>query len=393
MYIDPELISDETAVAEAILAGIADRLNAALGLSEEEGWVPEEGQPETHLAESVGIVLATASALVKDQERTDYAGFGSLILGVDPLPAEQAVAYTRWDFTQPGDYLIPDGSELVLDTVDGTPVAFATVGDVLASGPSADDVQVVAVEPGGEANGLVGAAREWSPLPFVSGVEITIPASSGRDEQTRDEYLDAIVRRARRMKIVPVITDDYAEAALDNPSVARALAVRLLDLTAPTDPPAAAGHVSVFPVDAAGQPVLPAVKAALIADMMGADRPLAVTVHVGDPTYTALDIDVTIRLAVDADHDATVEAVQDALAARYSPATYGLEDDAVGRWRAPGTAAQRTVTAFDVADVVGDVTGVAGVVDATVNGAASVELDGWAPLPELVGVPTVTVVA
>src|SRR3954466_10363716 len=119
MYIDPDLITDETAVAEAILAGIADRINAALDLAEGEDWQPQEGSPETHLAESVGIVLATGAALISDKERTDYAGFGELILGLARVAAEPAIGYTTWTFTEAppigGSYLIPDGSELVMD--------------------------------------------------------------------------------------------------------------------------------------------------------------------------------------------------------------------------------------------------------------------------------------
>jgi len=49
MYIDADLITDETSVVEAILAGIADRLSAALDLDEDESWEPAEGSPETSL--------------------------------------------------------------------------------------------------------------------------------------------------------------------------------------------------------------------------------------------------------------------------------------------------------------------------------------------------------
>src|SRR5262245_31585706 len=127
LYIDPELITDETAVAEGILAGIADRLNSALALEEDEGWEPNEGQPETAFAEATGIVLATIAALVQETERQDYAGFGTLIVGVPRLEAEPAIGYSRWTFNAAGTFVIPDGSELVMDAPDGTPVGFATV--------------------------------------------------------------------------------------------------------------------------------------------------------------------------------------------------------------------------------------------------------------------------
>jgi hypothetical protein len=392
MYIDAELINDETAVAEAILAGLADRLNAALDLALEEQWEPDEGSPETSLAEAVGIVVATAVSMVQEQERNDYAGFGELILRTPREAAEPATGFTTWTFNSIGDYVIPDGSELVLDALDGEPVGFATVGEtiVIAAG-TAINVEVVALETGARANGLLGAARDWEPLPFVTGVEMTSAPSGGKDDQTRDEYLENVVRAARRMKVVPIVTDDYADTALDHPSVARAVAVRLLNLDAPTDPPVAGGHVSVFIASSTGGALPTAVKDAVRESMMGEDRPLAVFVHVGDPTYTNLTIAVQIRLALGADHDATVAAVQAAIASAYDPARYGLDDDAPGRWRPPGSTAERTITAYDVAAVIDDVTGVGRVVSVTVNGGASATLGGWAPLPQMTAPATVVV--
>lgn len=397
LYIDADLIVDETSVAEAILAGLADRLNAALDLDPAvDGWVPEEGQPETHFGESFGIVLATAAALTQDTERNDFSAFGSLILRIDREAAQAAVGYTTWSFASAAPtgapYLIPDGSECVLDAPDGTPVAYATVGDVFADGSDATDVQVVAVEPGVIANGLIGQARDWEPLPFVIGVEMTTAPDGGQDEQTFEDYLDDIVRRARRMKVVPVVTDDYADQALDNPSVARAVAVRLLNAEVYPTTPATLGHITVFTVDANGQPSSSGVKADVFDAMAGADRPLAVTVHMGDPTYNDLTIAISIRLDVDADSPTTVAAVQAALSDVYNPARFGLDDTAPGRWRAPLHTSDRTITNYDVADLANAVPGVAAVTAVTVNGSNSVDLNGWAPLPLLTAPPAVTVV-
>lgn len=392
MYIDADLITDETSVAEAILAGIADRLDAVLGLDPDSGWQAEEGQPETHLAEAVGIVIATAAALVQDKERTDYQGFGSLILGIQRDVAEPAVGATKWTFNQTGTYLIPDGSELVMDAVDGTPVGYATVGDVNVTGIQAVDVQVVAIEPGSIANGLLGDAREFEPLPFVTNVEMTTAPSGGQDDQSVDDYLDDIVRGARRVKVVPVLTDDYADAALDVPGVYRAVAVRLLNAEVYPATPASTGHITIFGVDSAGNALSAGTKAAIITAMQGTDRPQSVTVHTQDPTVTNLTIAVTIRLDIGADQPSTVAAVQAALNTAYSKANWGFDADKPGKWRAPTTTSERTITTFDVAAVIDDVPGVNAVTVVTINGASSVTMSGWAPLPNLTGTPTVTVV-
>lgn len=386
MYIDPALITDETAVAEAILAGIADRID---------GWEPSEGSPETEFAEAVAIVIATAVALVQDDERTSYEGFGTRILDAPRLSAQVASATATWTFHQAGSYVIPDGSEAVFDLPDGTPVAFATVGDVAVTGATeATGVPMVALEPGEEPNGVAGAARDFDALPFVSGVTLTQAASGGRELEDRDSYLDRVARYARRVKVVPITVDDYADTALDHASVARAVAVRLLDLTNPPpagQDPSSAGHVSVFIADDAGNALSSTVKLAVGDLMLGEDRPLAVTVHVGDPQYTDLTPAVSIRLDVGADQAIVTAAVQAALQDAYNPATYALDDTAAGRWRAPSSTAERTITHYDIAHIARNVDGVAAVSAATINGTSSVQLDGWAPLPRLTGPPQVTV--
>lgn len=391
LYIDADLIADETTVAEALLTALADRINAALDLAEDEEWEPQDGSPETSFAEAVGIVLATAMALIQDQERNDYAAFGQLILSTLRGSAEPATATGRWTFSTGGGHFIPDGSEIVMDTAAGEPVAFATVGDVTVIDDTYADIPMVSVEPGAVANGLVGAAREFAPLPQVTGVTLLGLSSGGADEEDRDTYLERVVRRARRMKIVPVITDDYADTAIDHPSVARAVAVRLLDADNPTDPPSSPGHVTIYVADVAGDDESTTVLNEVRDSMLGDDRPQAVTVHVRNPTRTDVTIAVEVRLLADADEAATVAAIQDAIATAFGPATYGLDETAPGRWRAPRTDAERTINAYDVSATIDDIFGVAKIESVTVNGGDSVTLAGWAPLPNLTAPATVTV--
>jgi hypothetical protein len=390
LYIDADTITDETSSSEAVLAALADRLNAALNLDEDESWEPAEGTPETSLGEAVGIVLATAMAMVQDQERIDYAGFGEVVLDAPRQPAEPAEAISRWTFDDDGAHLVPDGSELVLDTPDGTPVGFATVGDFEFVGTTVD-IPIVAIEPGAETNNLTGAARDFEPLPHLADVTLTTVSSGGSDEETLDEYVDKVVRKARRMKLVPIVTDDYADTALDHPSVNSAVAVRLLNLAAPTDPPAAAGHVTVFVRGDGGTNLSADIKEEVRLLMMGDDRPLAVTVHVGDPTRTDVTIAVSLRLVEGADELATIGAVQAAISAAYSDSTYGYDESAAGRWRVPRTDAERTINDYDVTAVIDDIDGVAKIEDVTINGGRSVTLLGWAPLPNLTAPAVVTV--
>lgn len=390
LYLDPELITDETASAEAVLAAIADHLNVKLGLAGDDEWQPMDGSPETSIAEAVGIVLATAMSLIQDQERNDFAEFGDLILNTRRGSAEPAQVTGRWTFATGGQHFIPDGSETVIDTATNEPVAFATLGDVTFTGTEVD-IPMVAVEPGAITNGLTGLTREWEAIPYVSAVTFIGTSAGGADEEERDAYLEKIVRRARRMKLVPTVTDDYADTAIDHPSVDRAVAVRLLDADNPTDPPSTPGHVTVYVVGAAGANLSAQIKGEVLESMTAEDRPLSVTPHIEDPTRTDVTIAVSVRLTVGADEDATVAAIQAAIELAYSEANYGRDLTAPGRWRAPRSVAERTINAYDVAASIDDLLGIAKIETVTVNGGSSVTLNGWAPLPNLTGPATVTV--
>jgi hypothetical protein len=388
-YVDPDIVSDETTAAIAVLDGLADRID---------DWEAADGHPEADLAESVGVVAATVATLVKDEERKDYAGFGQRVLGILRGSAEPASALTRWTFNDAVARTIPDGTELVMYAADGTAYGFATVGDWAMDGTAAvaDGVPVTALEVGPEPNGVVGEAPEHDDLPGLLTVELTAPAANGTDEEDLDAYVDKIARKVQRRRVVPIVTDDYADTALDHPSVARAVAVRLLDLDnppAPGDDPSSGGHVTVFTADAAGNPNTAGVKLEVIALMYGEDRPLAVTVHAGDPEYTDVQPAVTIRLEPGADAALTQAAVGAALLAAFDKSAYGLDEDAPGRWRPPSTDDERRITHYDVAAVALATQGVGAVTEATVNGGDEVALTGWAPLPNVPAPIVVTVAA
>jgi hypothetical protein len=146
----------------------------------------------------------------------------------------------------------------------------------------------------------------------------------------------------------------------------------------------------VFIAGYAGEDLPLAVADEVEESMMGEDRPSNVTVHVGSPTRTDVTIAVQIRLAADADHDATVAAVEGAIEAAYDPARFQLDEDAPGRWRAPRTVEERVINRYDVVSVIDDIPGLGRIENVTVNGGSQVTLDGWAPLPNLTSV-TVTV--
>jgi hypothetical protein len=376
-FLDPDILSDETAVAEAILAGIADRIP---------DWEPSEGHIETAAGESIGVVLATIAALVKSEARDSYSGFGEAILKTPRQAAAVATALSRWTVTEISALarIIPDGSEFVLDAADGTPYAFATVGGVtVAPGAlTAEDVLAIALEPGPGPNGLVGAARDFESLTWISAVTLTTAASAGADPEPLLDYVARLAAKARRIRDLPIVADDFAVRALDHPSVFRCTARNLLDYNFPYAPiPGVGGHVTIFPVDEAGAAPGGQVPDELIEMMRPADRPLNITVHVGDPQVTDLAIVIAVRLDADVDPVPALAAVEAAIRATYNKATWGLDETLDWKWRSRPE--DQTITAFDVSHVANTVFGVVGVGTCTINGGASVTLAGYAPLPNI----------
>lgn len=387
-YLDPDVVSDETAVAEFILASLADQIP---------GWEPTEGSPETAMGEAMGVVSATIATLLKDEERNNYAGFGSLVLGLARGGAGTASALTTWTFSaNPDGFTIPAGAEALWDSpLTGDPIAFATTGDVYVP-PGvlvAANVPLVALEPGEDANGVIGEATEFDNLDVgVTSVAMVVESAGGAAEEPIEDYVNRVVDRARRVRAIPVTADDYAAQALDIPEVDRAVAINLLDLPNPPAPgvaPSSVGHITVYPITSTGQPLAGPPLAALIASYNTDDRPLGVKVHVGAPTYTDLVVHVAVRFTDDADEPTVLAAVEDAITAYLRPEAWGLDEDIGGRWHLPTHAVDRPVREYDISSVAQTVDGVAGVTNVTINGTDVVDMPGYAPLPNLTSVDVV----
>lgn len=377
-YIEPDLLTDETSIAAAILASITDRYPE---------WQAAEGHVETTLAEAIASVIGPALTLVKDEAARAFVGMVESVFGIYRTPAAVASALTTWTLNHANGATIPAGTEAVGNNLNGEPIAFSTAEDVTIDpgDTEATDVLVYAVEPGTEGNGVSGPAIEFTPLTGLSAVAFTTVSSGGADEQSLEDFMDVASRRLRTLRRIAIEERDYADIPLEVPGVARCLAVRLLDPANPPDPgdpPSSGGHVTVYPIDSEGQPVSPAV-ASQVGDLLsGDDRPVNVTVHVEEPTYTTIDVDITIWLAPDADESATESAVEDAIRQALSPGMWALDPLAPGRWRKPIRAEDATVNDYMIAHIAGSVPGVAGVSAVAVNSGSSATLSGFAPLPE-----------
>lgn len=334
-YVDPDLLDDETAVAEGNLAAMADHV---------EGWDPFNGQIEPPLAEASAITAATIVAEIKDDQRNNYTGIGERIFQVVRNVAQPATSTATIVLTDDLGHTVTAGFTFVALTPDEDSVTLITLEDAVVSvgETTISGVRVAAVNPVGEdGNDASGDAIDFDELGYVSTVTLVEPTSDGVDEEDVPSYLDRIVRRSRRRSLLPTTPANYADEALDVPGIARCLA---LNKTDPDNPGEQLGHLTLVPATSDGEEVSGAVEDALVAHFDAMDHLLPVELHVIPPTTVNVDVYVKARLAdgvVEADAEAAIEA---AVRAYLNPAVYNLDPDSPGRWRRSAG----EITIFDV---------------------------------------------
>lgn len=384
-YTDPDLPSDEGTLAEQLLDLLADQIP---------GWDPRDGQVEPPLAEAFAVVLAAVNALLKEQARQDYAGFGETVLGLPAISAKAATSTVRVQFSDTTGRTLPAGAQLTGTAPTGEVVVLITLADAHAAvGASlVTGVPVAVREPGVAGNAVTGTLRLQDAYGFVSSVVLEAATGNGVDAEERDAYLVRAVRRARRFLAPPVTVADFQAAALDTPGVARCLAINLLDPANPavTSP----GHITLFPLAANGNavtgasvtpPTAGSVAAQLLADVSGpSDRLLQVAVHIGTPSINTFPITFSATVRPGADGPATISAAETAAETYLSKTDWGRDEDAAGLWRPLST-----VHYLEVAQVIQEVPGIDVLVDLVIDGGrVDRPLTGTAPLPNVTATGT-----
>ena len=389
-YIDPSTVSDEGAVAEATLTGVADRVP---------GWVPYEGHTEVALAESVGIAIATAVTALKATVRDAYVGFGQRVLGIPKIRAAAAETTATVVLTDAQNVVgleIPVGAEIYAITpANDTIVFYTSAGTTVApSQGTAVGVPLIAQLTGPEANDTTGDAT--SNLSGVQQITFEAPAAGGVDEEADDSYANRLSQRTPRMHVLPVTVADYAELARDVPGVSRAWAVNVYDPSAPGT--VSPGHLTIVGLQADGGTLTPTLETALTDYLDVAERPLSVELHTLNPVWASITVVATVRLAqvsitdlgtpVLADPDAVTSLAEGAVASLLDPAKWDVDPNAPGGW---SLIPARELTIFDVAEVIEQVPGVSHVATCLVNGGtAPISLPEPMTMPDLLTV-TVTV--
>ena len=285
-----------------------------------------DGMGTDWVAPQAGLVWLQADAtgeLGADREQqaltiaeSIWAEFGTTVHDLPIGTAQTAVGTTTWTVAgAPASGTIPAGTQ-----VASGDVLFTVLSDVSFTGPTAtvSGVAIEAVEEGLGGNVAAGPVDVLMALGYTVTVAIDVPGTSGGAEaETIDAYMNRLrlhVAHAGR----PTLPADFSARLRDYlPTAARVLAVDLYDAT--TSTAGVEKHITLVPVDAAGEPI-PSGDRGVAQSLLDAEREPNFVVHVVDPTYTTINASASI----------TVWPGWDATAVR------GQAEAAVRRWLAPG---------------------------------------------------------
>jgi hypothetical protein len=243
------------------------------------------------------------------------------MVGISPIAASSAVVEAEITMADDAGYTIPAGFLVEIEGTE-TSVAFATQDEtVIAPTEDTATVLLVAVETGAHTSGLPGPANvaETTDLPIQS-IALDGVSTGGVDEESPIDFLDRLTAEKQLLTPRPILPEDFAVMARRVAGVAKALA---LDGYNPGDESDDNERmVTVAIRDSAGEAVSAGVDDAVQA-LLEAERETNFVVHVIGPTHTEIDVAVEFVVYPGSDPAQVGPAIEAAIAAYLSPATWG----------------------------------------------------------------------
>jgi uncharacterized phage protein gp47/JayE len=354
-----------------------DIVDAALAYAQQQlpEWNPRTGNTEVVLIQALALMLAPEVMAIQMMPAQVLEQLMSLYGIVrDPgAPVSGQVTITVTDSAP--TQIIPADTRLRLRLADtGETVDFLTNDAITII--TTDTTQAVA-EITAEYLGIVGGGTPAGtsldvvdPLPFIESVTVNDGLTGGAGQEADTPYFARASATLSRLASTLVLPEHFQYAALTRPGVGRA---KVFDLYNPATPgTTAAGHVTLAAADAAGQP-LGGDTAAALEGWLTSQALASLTIHVIEPTYTTIDLAVTVRASFGMDPAQVEESVRSTLTRWLSPTTWDWSP------------------AVSQNSIVGVIAAASGVRE-VVNVPAGFSLDGKAPLPAL-GDVTVTVIS
>lgn len=287
-------------------------------------WEPHDGQFEVWLIEALSQMAAEARDVASDVPVTIFRYFGASILNLPPIDAAAASVNSTWTMVDTAGYTIEEGTVVGIPSA-GELIPFEVDADVTiapgsASTPAGSVVLRAQVE-GEEANGLSGTPELIDTNDDVTSIALVGSTSDGVDAEEDAAYLARLAAELQLLTPRPILPQDFAVLARRVAGVDRATAIDGYNPTGPLTNQERT--VSVAVIDEDGEAVSTAVKNEVDA-LLEAEREVNFDVFVIDPTYTIIDVNVTVMMYAGWDSADVDARVGEALAEYLSPANWGL---------------------------------------------------------------------
>lgn len=294
--------------------------------SKRPGWTPNAAHIEVAMFETFAlalngeIVTLNNVAYTMVQQLMSFEG----IYADNGARAAARVKFTVTPSLQPVTIPVGTRLRLALDDSVGESVDLITEEPVTVypdGGNTTGYASAVAEYVGGGANGTpTGSPLEIiDTLPLVETAELYSPVLGGRDPETEQQFAARAEQAKAAFANTLVRPENFANFAQRDPAVGRAF---VLDRYNPAAPGfVATGHVTVVAMDSNGQPLtseqLTALQNAIITQALS-----SLAIHAISPTYTTVNMAVTIRVRDGYDPDLVGAAAQDAIERWLSPLTW-----------------------------------------------------------------------
>lgn len=339
------------------------------------GWQPRVGNTEMVLIESLALMLGVevlAIELLPGRLQEQLMR----LFGVIRDPGSAAVGRVQITVTNSAPVqIIPAGTRFrfgIESTGETVDVFALEQTSIITSESLTGQVNVIAATTGTAANGTLAGTllNVVDPLPFIESVVLVTAMSGGKEVEADAPFYGRAAATLSRLTTTLVGPDTFQYAALQQPGVGRA---KVFDNYDPAAPGATSyGHVTVAVADLNGA-ALSSDGMAAIENWLTSQALASLSVHVIAPTYTTVDLTVTVQ-AVPGYTTAQVQAAVTAVVSAWiNPVSWD--------WSS-------TVSQYQLVAVLAGASGVQKVTSAP----ADIALTGKAPLP-ILGTLTVNVTA
>lgn len=338
-------------------------------------WIPNEAHFEVIVLSAIAQMAYEQAFVASLKPQGIFRYFGEDLNNLPALEALPASGSTTWAVSDTVGHTIPAGTQLVV----GGEFGFQVVSDVVippgSTSTAAGEVEIQALEPGADQNGLTGTVELVDAFDWVVSVTLAGTTAGGQDPESDQDYEDRLTDLFKLQAPRPITPTDYEIMTRQQPGVTRALAIDGYN-------PANQTYdnermVAVAVIDDAGQPLSSAIKSSIDA-VLQSYREVNFVVNVIDPTYTPVTVAFTATALKNWDAAAVQSDAQAAVADYLSPANWGFDDEGdEQRW-----INQPIVRINELIALISNVSGIDYVTSVTIDGsAADLTLLGAAPLP------------